>query len=113
MGAENEGTKNYVRVTINDDALPPDKKGHLLQNPPTISYNDEIEKIHSLGWENLIVGYRSLRNVDMAYVNVVSTMATLVELISPNNIITNDTILKLCIIRKGLKVFRQKGEDAV
>ena len=40
VDADNEVLDNDGRVTVNADALPPERKGYRLHNPPNISYND-------------------------------------------------------------------------
>ena len=71
---------NGGRVTVNADALPPEKKVYFLRNPPNINYNDEISNQRSMGWINLVVGARDLHNATMAYVNIVNAIATFLNL---------------------------------
>ena len=66
-----------------------------------------------MGWSNLIVGYRAHHNVSMSYVNVANAITTSVEPTPPTNIITNETIRTQYSIKKGIQIFRQKGEAAV
>ena len=67
---------NGGRVTVNADALPPEKKVYCLRNPPNINYNNEISNQRSMGLSNLVVGVRDLHNAAMSYVNVVNAIAT-------------------------------------
>ena len=66
-----------------------------------------------MGWSNLIVGAHELYNFNMAYVNVINTIATFVEPTSPTKIITYETILTQYIIKQGLQIFRQKVKAAL
>ena len=60
-----------------------------------------------MGWNKLIVGSHALHSVSKAYTNFVNAIATFVEPIPPNNIITNETILTQYSIKQGLKVFEK------
>ena len=99
--SENEGVENEV--------LPLKRKGYLLQNLPTINYNDGRVNWWSMDWNNLIVGYHALHSVAKAYVNVVNSIFTFVEPTPPTNIITNDTIHNQYSIKHGLSVFIKKA----
>ena len=63
-----------------------------------------------MGWNNLIVGSNKIHSIANAYINVFNDIASFVKPTPPTNIITNETILKQCIIKKELKVFRKKEE---
>ena len=64
-------------------------------------------------WNNLIVGSNELHSVEKSYINVVNAITSFFKLTPPTNIITNKTILTQYSINQGLKVFGDKGEDAV
>ena len=66
-----------------------------------------------MGWNNLIVGSNEIYSVAKDYVNVVNAITSFVKPTPPTNIITNKTILNQYSIKKGLKVFGNKGEAAV
>ena len=66
-----------------------------------------------MGWSNLIVGAHELHNFNMAYVNVINTIATFVEPTPPTKIIIDETILTQYIIKQGLQIFRQKVKAAL
>ena len=66
-----------------------------------------------MGWNNMIVVYHDLHNVEKAYVNVVNYISTFVYPTPPTNIITNDTILTQYSIKQVLKVFCKKIRAAV
>ena len=66
-----------------------------------------------MGWNNLIVGSNKINSVSKAYVNVINYIATFVKPNTPTNIITNDNTLTQYNIKKGLKLFDEKGEAAV
>ena len=76
-----------------DEVLHPEKKLYWLRNPPTIKYDDGRDNWVSVDWNNIIVGSNDLHSVTKAYVNDVNDISTFVELTTPTNIITNETIL--------------------
>ena len=76
MDAENEGVKNDDGAKMNSNALPPERKGYCLRNPPTVNYNEEISNGRSMEWINLIVCARALHNFSKAYVNVINATTT-------------------------------------
>ena len=74
-------------------ALPPDRKGYCLWNPPTTNYNEGRSNQCSVVRSNLIVVSHALHNVANTYTNVINAISTFVETTLPNNIIKNHTIL--------------------
>ena len=64
-------------------------------------------------WNNLIVVSNEIYSVSKAYVNVVNDISTFVKPTPPTKIITIETILTQYSTKQGLKVFGNKGEDAV
>ena len=70
MDAENEGAEN--------DALPPQKKGYHLRNPPTINYNYGESNWCYMGWSNLFFCYHTLHNVVKAYFNIANAISAFV-----------------------------------
>ena len=98
---------------MENEVLPPEKKGYCLRNPPTINYNDGRDNWRSMHWNKLIVGYHYIHNVTKDYVNVLNAIATFVYPTTSTSIITNETIPTQHSIKQGLKVFVKKGEDIV
>ena len=64
-------------------------------------------------WNNIIIGSNELHSVAKSNINVFNGITYFVKPIPPTNIITNETILTQYRIKKGLKVFQNKGEAEV
>ena len=105
---ETEGMDSNIEG-VNNEVLPPERKGYSLSNPPNFKYSDKRATWSSMGWNNLIVVSNKLHSVSKAYVNVVNAIPTFVKPTPPTNIITNKTIFTQYIINHGLKVFGNKG----
>ena len=90
---------------MDNEVLPPKRKGYILRIPPNVNYSDKRATRLSMGWNNLIVGSNELHSVAKAYINVVNAITYLVKPTPPTNIITNETILTQYSIEQGLKVF--------
>ena len=98
---------------VDNEVLPPDRKGYILRNPPNVNYIDKIATRLSMGWNNLIVSSNEIHSVAKAYINFVNAMTSFVKPAPPTNIVTNETILIQYSIKQGLKVFGKKGESTV
>ena len=94
MDSENEGVDNEI--------LPPEKKGYSLRNHPTKNYNYGRPNQRSMGWNDLVIGSHAPHSVVKAYVNVINDISNFVEPNPPTNIITNETILNEYSIKQGL-----------
>ena len=112
MDSETEGVDSDNEV-VDNEVLPPDRKGYILRNPPNVNYSGKRATRISMRWNNLIVGSNEIHSVAKAYINVVNAITYFVKPTPPTNIITNETILTQYIIKQGLKVFGNKGEAAV
>ena len=112
MDPKNEVVDSY-NEGVYKEVLPPDRKGYILRNPPNFNYIDKRATRSSMGRNNLFVGSNELLSVAKAYINGVNAIDYFVKPTPSTNIITNETILSQYRIKQGLRVFGNKGEDAV
>ena len=74
---------------MENEVLPPEQKGNVLQNPINVNCNYGRSNKRSIGWNNLIVGSYAILDVAKAYVNVFNYISTFLKPTAPTNVITN------------------------